>query len=98
MPAALTPTSSPRWWVRPRANATRPITVSATTSTISHRGRLLIWDLLQRVSLQRARHAVATATALAELEPLDRDHLDPGLAHLRDGAGVPFVRHHHARL
>src|SRR5918994_6700753 len=51
-----------------------------------------------RVPLQRARHAVPPAPALAELEAGDLDHLDPGFPHLADGVGVALVGHDHAGL
>ena len=44
------------------------------------------------------RSCSAPTPALAQLEALDGDHLDPGLAHLRDGVGVPLVGDDHARL
>src|SRR6516225_3680036 len=47
------------------------------------------------VALDRAGHAVAAAAALAELEALDRDHLDPGLAQRGVGAGVALIRDDH---
>src|SRR5689334_4504414 len=50
------------------------------------------------VALDRAGHAVATAAALTELEALDRDHLDPGLAQRGVGAGVALIGHHHPGL
>src|SRR5689334_24893470 len=50
------------------------------------------------VALDRARHAVATAAALAQLEALDRDDLDPGLAQRGVGAGVALVGDDHAGL
>src|SRR5918993_2205397 len=53
---------------------------------------------LDRVPLQRARHAVPAAAALAELEALDLEHLDPRLPHLGDGVGVPLVGDDDARL
>src|SRR3954454_17687007 len=53
---------------------------------------------LERVPDQRTGHAVATAATLAELEALDGDHLDAGLAHLGDGVGVPLVRDDDARF
>src|SRR5215831_14575470 len=52
----------------------------------------------RRFALDRAGHAVATATALAQLEPLDRDHLDAGLAQRGVGAGVALVGDDHAGL
>src|SRR5215475_9163167 len=50
------------------------------------------------VALDRAGHAVTAAAALAKLEALDRDDLDPGLAQRGVGAGVALVRDHHAGL
>ena len=44
-----------------------------------------------RVADDRAGHAVPAAAALAELEALDRDDLDAGLAHLRDRERVALV-------
>ena len=41
---------------------------------------------------------MATAAALAQLEALDLDHLDAGLAHLGDGVGVALVGDDDARL
>jgi hypothetical protein len=60
------------------AVGTPPCSASASTSA---------W-LRTRGPFDRAGHAVATAAALAKLEPLDRDHLDPGLAQRGVGAGV----------
>src|SRR5688572_6697017 len=52
----------------------------------------------QRVALDRARHAVPAAAALAELEAGDLDDLDAGLAHLRDRERVALVGDHHTGL
>src|SRR4029453_7494231 len=53
---------------------------------------------LERVTDQRAGHAVPTAAALAQLETLDGDDLDAGLAHLGDRVGVALVGDDHAGL
>src|SRR5262252_6824857 len=47
------------------------------------------------VALDRAGHAVAAAAALAELEALDRDDLDAGLAQRGVGARVALVGDDH---
>src|SRR5688500_20387697 len=52
----------------------------------------------QRVALDRARHAMPAAAALAELEAGDLDDLDTGLAHLRDRERVALVGDHHTGL
>src|SRR5215471_10564012 len=44
------------------------------------------------VSFERAGHAVAAAAALAQLEPRDGDHLDPGLAQRGIRAEIPLIR------
>src|SRR5262249_34104116 len=54
--------------------------------------------LVGRLPLERAGHAVGAAASTTELEALDRDHLDAGLAQLRVGVGVALVGHDHARL
>ena len=41
---------------------------------------------------------MSAAATLPELEPLDLDHLDTGLTHLRDRVRVPLVRHDHTWL
>ena len=53
---------------------------------------------IQRVALERTGHAVPAATALAQLEALDLDHLDPRRPHAGDGVGVALVGHDHAGL
>src|SRR5262249_59306789 len=50
------------------------------------------------VALDGAGHAVTAAAALAELEALDRDDLDPGLAQRGVGAGVALVGDDHPGL
>src|SRR5512133_482168 len=59
---------------------------------------LAIACFLDWVANQRAGHAVPAAAALAQLEALDGDDLDAGLAHLGDGVGVALISDHHARL
>src|SRR6187402_3865293 len=54
--------------------------------------------LSDRVPQDRARHAVPATSALAQLEALDLDHLDTGLAHLVDRVGVALVGDDHAGL
>src|SRR6188768_3035521 len=63
------------------------IAVNATRSPVD----CIIGHHLDRVAQQRTGHAVPAAAALAELEPLDLDHLDAGLAHLGDRVRVAFV-------
>src|SRR6476619_5896900 len=65
------------------------------TATSTHRTTALSSTRapLDRVALERAGHAVPAAATLAELEALDLDHLDPRLAHLRDGEGVALIGH-----
>src|SRR5262245_11754554 len=53
---------------------------------------------LERVADQRAGHAVPAAAALAQLEAIDGDDLDAGLAYLGDRVGVALVGDHHAVL
>src|SRR4029079_7167721 len=51
-----------------------------------------------RVADQRAGHAVAAAAALADLGAVDRQDLDPGLAHQRVGELIALVGDDHAGL
>src|SRR3954471_10971380 len=74
----------------------RPTISRATTTTMVQRTPSFI-VCSQGVPHEGAGHAVAAPTALAELEPLDRDDLDARLAHLVDRVGVALVGHHHPR-
>src|SRR4051794_16482469 len=51
-----------------------------------------------RVPGDRACHAVPATATLAELETLDGDDLDAGLAHFRDRVRVPLIGNHHPGL
>src|SRR3954452_23460306 len=74
-------------------------TQHARTNTRTQRGVSEPMTLSSdRVADQRTGHAVPTAAPLAQLEALDRDHLDACLTHLGDGVGVALVGHDDAGL
>src|SRR3954470_22388552 len=73
-------------------------TSSTTHITTTHIRMSLISSPSDRVAHDRAGHAVATTSALAQLEALDRDHLDPRCPHLLDGVGVALIGDDDARL
>src|SRR3954470_3741444 len=92
------PTWMPWWCSSPRAQTSMQTTRAAASTATIHRAVGFMTTHSQGVTQQRARHAVAAAAPLAQLEPLDRDHLDPGLPHLVDGVRVARVGDHHTRL
>src|SRR4029453_8224136 len=74
-------------------------TSASTTSSTSLRvSSISITRSLDGIADQRTGHAVPAAATLAQLEALDGDDLDPGLAHLGDRVGVALVGDDHAGL